>query len=90
MWLNEFLNAAVDCRLTQVSENSRMFRLTNNSSITMTLIKNRPYILEPFKSLLISIGRDKNSGEYQTPTFVVENMWHANYQHPKIELTIDE
>lgn len=87
---NEFLNAAMDCRLTKVSEDSRMFRLTNNSSITMTLIKNRPYILEPFKSLQISIGRDKKSGEYQTPTFVIENMWHADFQHPKIELTIDE
>lgn len=90
MWLNEFLNAAVDCRLTKVTEDGRMFRLTNNSSITMTLVKNRPYILEPFKSLLISIGRDKKSGEYQTPTFVVENMWHVDYKHPKIELTIDE
>jgi predicted metal-dependent phosphoesterase TrpH len=90
MWLGEFLNAAVDCRLVKTTEEARMFRLTNNCSITMTLIKGRPYILEPFKSILINVGRDKESGEYLPPIFEVENMWHVDYQHPKIELTVDK
>jgi hypothetical protein len=36
------------------------------------------------------LGRSKESGEYLPPIFEVENMWHVDYQHPKIELTIDE
>ena len=91
MWLSEFLNAAVDCRLVKTAEDGRTFRLTNNSSVAMTLrLGHRIYLLEPFKSLLIDLGRSKESGEYLPPIFEVENMWHIEYQHPKIELAIDE
>ena len=91
MWLGEFLNAAVDCRLVKTAEDGRTFRLTNNSSVAMTLrLGHRIYLLEPFKSLLIDLGRSKESGEDLPPIFEVENMWHVDYQHPKIELTIDE
>jgi hypothetical protein len=91
MWLGEFLNAAVDCRLVKTAEDGRTFRLTNNSSVAMTLrLGHRIYLLEPFKSLLIELGRSKESGEYLPPIFEVENMWHIDYQHPKIELALDE
>lgn len=91
MWLSEFLNAAVDCRLVKTAEDGRTFRLTNNSSVAMTLrLGHRIYLLEPFKSLLIELGRSKESGEYLPPIFEVENMWHIDYQHPKIELAIDK
>jgi hypothetical protein len=36
------------------------------------------------------LGRNKESGEYLPPIFEVENMWHIDYQHPKIELALDE
>ena len=91
MWLGEFLNAAVDCRLIKTTEDGRTFRLTNNSSVAMTLrLGHRIYLLEPFKSLLIELGRSKESGEYLPPIFEVENMWHIDYQHPKIELALDK
>ena len=91
MWLSEFLNAAVDCRLVKTAEDGRTFRLTNNSSVAMTLrLGHRIYLLEPFKSLLIELGRSKESGEYLPPIFEVENMWHIDYQHPKIELALDK
>lgn len=91
MWLGEFLNAAVDCRLVKTAEDGRTFRLTNNSSVAMTLrLGHRIYLLEPFKSLLIELGRSKESGEYLPPIFEVENMWHVDYQHPKIELALDK
>ena len=91
MWLGEFLNAAVDCRLVKTAEDGRTFRLTNNSSVAMTLrLGHRIYLLEPFKSLLIDLGRSKESGEYLPPIFEVENMWHIDYQHPKIELALDK
>ncbi len=91
MWLSEFLNAALDCSLVRTTEEERMFRITNNCSIAMTLrLGHRTYLIEPFKSALINVGKDKASGEYLAPVFEVDNMWHIDYQHPKIELQIDK
>lgn len=90
-WLKDFLNAAVDCRLTLVEENKRFFRLTNTSSIKFLLRRSGTTIeLEPFKSIVVSIGRDKTTGEFAAPIYAVDNMWHIDYQHPKIELEIDK
>ncbi len=93
MWLNAFLNAAVDCRFVSANEKSdtHTYILTNKSSITYRLRLGKViYELEPFHSLNVKCTRDKESGKIGTPKFSVENMWHLDYQHPTIEFTIDK
>lgn len=90
-WLKDFLNAAVDFRLAKEYEDKRTFCLTNNSSIEFLLRRNgTTIILEPFKSIMVSFGRDKTTGEFAAPVYTVDNMWHIDYQRPKIELEIDK
>ena len=48
------------------------------------------YNLEPFETITISYTKDKESGKLQTPKFRVENMWHIDYKHPVIEITVDK
>ena len=92
-WLEALLNAAIDCR--KVSENggkkgeSHIYNLTNNSSLTFRLRRGKTiYVLEPFKSLTTAYDKGKN-GKYGRPKFSVENMWHIDYQHPVVELELD-
>ena len=92
-WLNAFVNAAVDCRLVSTTggkkNDSHIYNLTNNSSIAIRLRRgNTIYELLPFRSTTVSYSKSKE-GEYGTPTFTVENMWHIDYQHPKVTLEID-
>lgn len=92
-WLVAFLNAAVDCRLTKVDKksNEHLYMLTNNSSITLRLRRGRTiYELEPFKPLMVSLGKGKTEVEASQPLFSVENMWAADYKHPKVTLEIDK
>ena len=92
-WLVEFLNAAVECRFVKedLKKETRTFVLTNTSSIPYRLLRGRTvYELEPFKSLQISIGKNKESGKYEPLKLTVENMWHIDYQHPIIEIEIDK
>lgn len=92
-WLTAFFNAAVECRMVQEnSENgNRRYILINNSSIPFTLRKGgSAFVLEPFKSTLISVGKDKKSGKPGIPTYRIENMWHADQQHPTIQIEIDK
>ena len=91
--LADFLNASIDCRL--VSENkkdgSRLYRITNLSSITYTLGKGKTkYILMPFKTQLISIGKNAKTGKPGTLMFSVKNMWHLDYKNLDIELELDK
>ena len=91
--LKDFLNAAVTCKL--VKENARpgnrIFVLTNLSSLTYDLrIGKTIYKLEPFKSTTVTLGKNKKTGKYIAPKFVIENMWVADYKHPSIELTLDK
>lgn len=91
--LADFLNAAVECRLTKVDDKAgkRTFQLTNTTSITYRLRRGKLiYELEPFRSLMISLGKDEESGKYITPSFRVDNMWHVDYQHPTVDLKIDK
>lgn len=90
-WLTEFLNAAVDCRLTAVKEeNEHIYMLTNQSSITLRLRRGRTiYELEPFKPILVSFGKGKGSVEDAKPVYTVDNMWVADYKHPKVDIEID-
>lgn len=91
-WLIEFLNAAVDCRLTAVKEkNEHIYMLTNQSSIPLRLRRGRTiYELEPFKPILVSFGKDKEGVEATKPLYTVDNMWVADYKHPKVEIAIDK
>jgi hypothetical protein len=65
--------------------------LTNYSSLTYRLRRGKTtYELEPFKSLMVSFGKDKNKGKYISPKFTVDNMWHIDYQHPTIKVELDK
>ena len=48
------------------------------------------YELQPFKSWTVKIGKNKKTGEYGMPKFVIESMWHVDYEHPVVELKIDK
>lgn len=92
-WLKAFFNAAVDCHITKIDEKkgTRTFQVTNKSSITYRLRRGKLiYELEPFKSLQFYLGKDKKTGKYVEPKFIVENMWHADYKHPSIQIEIDK
>lgn len=92
-WLVEYLNAAVDCRVTKVDKknNEHVYMLTNNSSITLRLRRGKTiYELEPFKPILVSIGKDKTDVEATKPVFHVDNMLIVDYNHPKVTLEIDK
>ena len=91
--LSKFLNGAIFCRVT--GENSdkklRTYTLTNNCSVPFILRRGGSiYDLKPFTSLNFTLGIDTETGEYKLPTFTVDNMWHADEQHPTIEITIDK
>ena len=93
VWLKEFLNEAVDCKLVLVNEKKghRVFQLTNNCSIPFILRRGSlVYTLKPFESLRVNISQNKDTGIYYKPEFVVDNMWTVGDKHPKITLTIDK
>ena len=93
VWLKEFLDAAVECKVIAVNEKKghRGFQLTNTCSIPFILRRGKlVYVLKPFQSLHINISRDKNSGDFNKPVFEVDNMWTVGDKHPKITLTIDK
>ena len=92
-WLSKFLNAAIDCRLvnTDKKKESRTFTFTNRSSLTYKLRRGKTvYTLEPFRTITISLGKDKKTGMLSEPTFRVDNMWYIDYQHPTIEIKVDK
>ena len=91
--LGDFLNAAVNCQMMKENEKKgeRTYMLTNMSSITYRLRRGRTiYELEPFKSVMVTIGKDKNTGDYNPTSFTVDNMWHMDFNHPVITLEIDK
>ena len=92
-WLKEFLNAAIDCKIVKedAKKGVRTYILTNTTSITYKLHRGKAvYELEPFKTLMVNFSKDKKSGNYHTPKFRVDNMWHIDYQHPTIEIELDK
>ena len=91
--LGDFLNAAVDCKMLKENEKTgeRTFMLTNISSITYRLSRGRiVHELEPFKSVMVTLGKDKKTGKPATPSFRVDNMWHIDFNHPTITLELDK
>lgn len=91
--LGDFLNAAVDCKMLKENEKKgeRTFMLTNMSSITYRLSRGRVvHELEPFKSVMVTLGKDKKTGKPATLSFRVDNMWHVDFNHPTITLELDK
>ena len=91
--LADYLNAAVECRLTKVDDKAgkRTFQLTNNTSITYRLRRGKTiYELEPFKPIMVSFGKDKEGVEAAKPVFTADNLWIADYKHPKVTIEVDE
>lgn len=93
MWLKEYLNAAVECRLVQESDNGnvRTYMLTNHTSIAYSMRLGKSiYKLEPFRTLSFKCTRNKENGKFEMPKFSVENMWHIDHQNLVIEFEIDK
>lgn len=93
MWLNEFFNAAVDCKVVAVNEKKghRAFQLTNHCSVPFILRRGKTiYTLNPFQSLRVNFGKDKNTGKFNKPKFAVENMWTVGDKHPTLTIEIDK
>ena len=91
--LGDFLNAAIECQVLKTNEKKveRTFMLTNMSSITYRLRRGKTvYELEPFKSVMVTIGKSKKSNDYVKPSFRGENMWHVDFNNPTITLEIDK
>ena len=93
MWLAEFLNAAVECKVVAVNSDKkhRAFQLTNNCSVPFILRRGKTiYTLNPFASLRVNFGTDKESGKFNEPKFSVENMWTVGDKHPVLTIEIDK
>ena len=91
--LCDFINAAVYCKI--LSENKkkgeRIYMLTNMSSLTYRLRRGKTtYELEPFKTITVTLGKDKKSGEFTPPRFRVDNMWHIDFQNPTFTFELDK
>ena len=92
-WLVELLNESVDCRLLRVDKknNEHIYLLTNQSSITYRLRRGKTiYVLEPFKPVMVSFGKDKEGVEAAKPVFTADNLWIADYKHPKVTIEVDK
>ena len=92
MWLKEFIDAAIDCKLVLTNEKAgyRVFQLTNTCSIPFRLrCHNTVITLKPFQSLRITKELNKKTGKYYDPQFIVENMWTVGDKHPNFKLKID-
>ena len=86
--LKDLFNASVECKLVSNPNKGkeRIFIVTNNSSYTYTIKRGRSSItLEPFKSIRVALGKDKE-GNWIEPKYYVMNMWHMDEMHPQITL----
>ena len=84
--LAAFINEAVTCRV--VAENRKKgevtYSLTNCCSVPFVLHRGKSiHTLAPFTTRNFTL-----KGGSQ-PRFVVDNMWHANEQHPTVVIAID-
>lgn len=93
VWLRELINAAVECRVVAINEKKgyRVFQFTNTCSIPFLLHRgNTVYVLNPFETRRINVGKNKTTGKYLEPTFVIDNMWAEGDAHPEITFEIDD
>lgn len=91
--LSDFINEAVECKVIAVNDKKgyRGFQLTNTCSVPFILRRGKlVYELKPFQSIHINITRNNETGVYNKPEFVVDNMWTVGDKHPKIHIAIDK
>jgi hypothetical protein len=92
-WLAELLNESIECHMVQENKEkgTRKYQFTNHSSIPYTLRKGkRTYRVEPFKSVYINLGKEKDSNKFVGTEFHIDNMWSVDYKHPAIEIKTDK
>lgn len=92
-WLSEFLNASLDVQNVGVEMKKgakyQRYCITNTTSLTYKLrYKSTVHTLDPFSTIVVEMR--VRSGESVAPMFVVENMWHIDYQHPEVTLKFDK
>lgn len=85
-YLVAFINEAVNCRV--IAEDKKKgevtYSLTNCCSVPFILHRgNSIHTLAPFTTRNFTLKDGK------LPRFVVDNMWHANEQHPTVVIAID-
>ncbi len=92
-WLSEFLNASLDVQDAGTSKKKGVtyqhYCIKNTTSIAYKLrYKSTVHTLDPFSTIVVE--RRVRNGESAQLTFVVDNMWHIDYQHPKVALKLDK
>ena len=93
MWLGEFINAAVDCKVVaeDKTKSKRTLQFTNTCSVPFLLRRGKTvYTLNPFQSLRMNFDKNKETGKYNKSEFVVDNMWTVGDKHPKLTIEIDK
>ena len=82
--LKDLFTASVRTKVLHTDPKSglRTLSLTNNSSVQYILRfpGQNPVVLKPFSTMTATTGRDKPL------CFIVENMWHSETEHPRIEV----
>ena len=93
-WLAELVKASIDCRdmgvVKKKGRNYHKFLLINKSSMPYTLRWGKAAFCElgGLKSAVVELLVKDDSD--RTPTFTIDNMWHIDYQHPKVTLEISK
>ncbi len=92
-WLAELLNASLNVQNMGVISKKKVkyqqYCITNTTSLTYKLRqKNTVHTLDPFSTIIVDMRI--GNGEFSAPTFVVDNMWHIDYQHPEVTLKFDK
>ena len=93
MWLGEFINAAVDCKVVaeDKTKGKRTLQFTNTCSVPFLLRRGKTvYTLNPFQSLRMNFDKNKETGKFNKSEFVVDNMWTVGDKHPKLTIEIDK
>lgn len=93
-WLTDFIKAAVVCKDMGSSKKKgstyHKYVLINKSSIAYSLRWGKAVSckLDPFESVVVEML--EKDGVKRGPEFTVENMWHIDYQHPKVTFEISK
>lgn len=92
-WLTELLNASLNVQnmgvISKKGVKYQQYCITNTTSLTYKLRqKNTVHTLHPFSTIIVDMRI--GNGEISAPTFVVDNMWHIDYQHPEVTLKFDK
>ena len=93
-WLAELVKASIDCRdmgvVKKKGRNYHKVLLINKSSMPYTLRWGKAAFCElgGLKSAVVELLVKDDSD--RSPTFTIDNMWHIDYQHPKVTLEISK